>query len=301
MRLISQRYGILAVVLGLLCVCSGVRAQEPEQTRVSNVVYGQHNGTDLTMDVFKPAKPNGIAVLWMVSGGWVSSRDAINPDLAKLFTSRGDTFFEIVHTTQPQATIDVIVPEIQRAVRFIRFHASDYGIDPNKIGISGASSGGHLSLMTGAFGGPGIKGAKDPVDRASDAVEAVACFFPPTDFLNYGATGVDALEQHVDILKPYAPAFGVVDATSITDRKKIARADSPIYGVTKKMPPTLIIHGDADPLVPIQQSQLFMAKLDTLHVPHQLVVRPGKGHGWADMGTDVPLLADWFDKYLPAK
>lgn len=189
------------VVYSLACSSSEAEAQQTEPTRVQDVIYGRKPGVALTMDVFKPSKPNGIAVLYMVSGGWVSSHEAVNPGLAKLFTDRGETVFEIVHGSQPKYTIPEIVQDIQRAVRFIRTHAAEYGVDPNRIGITGASSGGHLSLSIGALGVDGLPNAPDPVDRASSAVQAVACFFPPTDFLNYGKEGVNALK--VDILKPF--------------------------------------------------------------------------------------------------
>ena len=86
---------------------------------------------------------------------------------------------------------------MNRAVRFIRYHARDYGIDPDRIGIYGASAGGHLSLMQGTAGDVGDPKAKDAVDRVSSRVQAVACFFPPTDFLNYGKTGEDAIGRGV--------------------------------------------------------------------------------------------------------
>ena len=152
--------------------------------------------------------------------------------------------------------------------------------------------------MMGTGGGDGPKDPKDPVDGVSSAVQAVACFFPPTDFLNYGKEGASAMK--IETLKGYWPAFGVTDKTSPDDAEKVARLVSPIYYVTDKMPPTLIIHGDADTLVPLQQSQLFLAKLDTLKIPHRLEVRPGKGHGWPGIEKDLPLFADWFDKYLAA-
>ncbi len=273
-------------------------ARQNDPSRVRDVVYGHKMGVALTMDVFKPAKPNGIGVLWMVSGGWVSSYEAIDPNVARGFTNRGETVFAVVHGSQPKFTIPEIVQDIHRAVRFVRTHASEYGVDPGRLGITGASSGGHLSLMAAAFGDDGNPNAPDPVNRASSRVQAVACFFPPTDFLNYGKDGVDVL--NIDTLKPFWPAFGVTAATPMEDREKVARDVSPIYGVTAKMPPTLIIHGDADPLVPLQQSQRFMAKLEEVKTPHQLEVRPGKGHGWAGMEQDFPLLPGWFEKYLPA-
>src|SRR2546430_605233 len=171
------------------------RAQDDEPTRIQDVIYGKKLGVALTMDVFKPSKSNGIGVIWMVSGGWFSNHNSINPAIAKAFTKHGQTVFEVVHGSQPKFVLPEIVQDIHRAVRFIRVHASDYGVDPNRLGISGGSAGGHLSLMMGAFGGPGDSNAREPVDRASSAVQAVAVFFPPTDFLNYGKEGQLAIDE----------------------------------------------------------------------------------------------------------
>jgi acetyl esterase/lipase len=251
------------------------------------------------MDVFKPANPNGIGVIWMVSGGWVSNHNNINPALARAFTRRGQTVFQVVHGSQPKFTIPEIVQDIHRAVRFIRANAAQFGVDPERLGISGGSAGGHLSLMMGAYGGPGNAGAADPVDRASSAVQAVAVFYPPTDFLNYGEEGRNAIT--FPLLRPFWPAFGVTDATTPEEKERLGRTLSPYQGLTKSMPPTFIIHGDADLLVPIQQSERLIKKLDELGVKAKLDVRKGKAHGWPDMDKDAELLAEWFEQNLPKK
>jgi len=176
------------------------------------------------------------------------------------------------------------------------------GVNPDKLGISGGSAGGHLSLTMGTQGGPGKPDAKDPIDRESSAVQAVACFFPPTDFLNYGQAGEDAVG--VGTLKNFKPAFGPRSETP-EGRQTLGKEISPIYFITPKMPPTLIIHGNADKLVPIQQSETFLEKATKAGATAKLVVREGKSHGWPDILNDYPLLADWFDEHLrgikPAK
>ena len=120
-------------------------------------------------------------------------------------SQRGYTVFAVVHGCQPKFTIPEILEDMNRAVRFIRFHAADYGIDPQRIGITGGSAGGHLSLMQGTAGADGDPKAKDAIDRGSSRVQAVACFFPPTDFLNYGTPGENAVGR--GILKDFSPAF----------------------------------------------------------------------------------------------
>ncbi len=269
------------------------------QSHLVDVVYGHKMGMALTMDIFTPAKPNHIAVVFIISGGWVSSQANINPALAKVFTDRGMTVFEVCHGSQPKFQIPEIATDVLRSIRFVRTNASKYDIDPNKIGVSGASAGGHLSLILGAYGGEGKADATDPIDRASSAVQAIACFFPPTDFLNWGAEGKSALD--VPMLQVFWPAFGITKTTPKDEVTNLAKILSPIYRVTPSFPPTLIFHGDADALVPIQQSEIFMKKLQEAGVPHKFEIRKGKGHGYPEMLPDLIMAADWFSKYLGGK
>jgi pimeloyl-ACP methyl ester carboxylesterase len=179
-------------------------------------------------------------------------------------------------------------------------------IDPAKLGIAGGSAGGHLSLMQGCAPKKGNPDSKDPVEQQSSKVAAVACLFPPTDFLNYGKEGEIALGDGT--LKGFRPPFdfwerekGTNKLVVIEDqerRKVIGKQISPVYHVTKESAPALIIHGDADNLVPIQQAELIIAKFKENNVPCELVVRKGAGHGGPAFANDPKVLADWFDKYL---
>lgn len=283
--------------LSVLGIVSPARAQTAQ--RIQDVIYTKHDGVALTMDVFVPEKPNGIGVLWMVSGGWVSNHNSISPQIAQIFTKHGMTVFQVVHGTQPRFKLPEIVKDIHRAVRFVRANAGTYGVDPNRLAISGGSAGGHLSLMMGAYGAPGEPNAKDPVDRQSSRVQAVACFYPPTDFLNYGKEGSWAYDSGP--LKVYWPAFGITEKTTREELEALGKSTSPIYGDLAHMPPTLIIHGDADTLVPLQQSQRFVDQLKAAKVPLELDVRPGKGHGWPGIEKDGEILAAWIEKYLAKK
>jgi acetyl esterase/lipase len=283
-------------------------ADEPAFTRQEDVIYGRKFGTALTMDVFRPKRPaNGAAVVVVVSGGFFSSHDAINPSFARPLLDRGYTVFAVVHGSQPRYTVPEIIQDMNRGIRFIRHHAKDYGIDPGRVGVSGASAGGHLSLMLGTAGGQGDPKAADPVDRESSRVQAVACFFPPTDLLNYGTTG-HALLRPIDHSPPFRAAFDYreldqesrlwVPVTDPDRLREITQKISPVYHVTPDDPPTLIVHGDADTLVPLQQSRLIVDKLKAAGVEAKLVVKPGAGHGWLTMLTDMETLADWFDAHL---
>jgi len=263
--------------------------------RTEDVIYGRKYGTALTLDVIQPPKPNGLGIAFMVSGGWFSSHEAINPGYYAPFLKRGYTVFAVVHGSQPKFNVTEIEPDIHRALRFIRHNASKYGVDPDRLGITGGSAGGHLSLCMATQGAKGDPKAKDPVDRESSEVQCVACFFPPTDFLNYSRPGEDAVG--VGILEKFKPGFGP-RADTAEGRQQLGREISPIYFVHSNLPPILIIHGDADTLVPIYQARTFVKRCEEVGSTAKLIEREGKNHGWPEMGKDMELLADWFDQHL---
>jgi acetyl esterase/lipase len=282
-------------------------------TRKEDVVYGRKFGTALTMDVFTPnANANGAGAIVVVSGGWLSSHEGIAftiPLFVDELVKRGYVVFAVVHGSQPKFTIPEIIQDMHRAVRFIRHHAKEYAVDPDRLGICGASAGGHLSLMQGLAGDKGNPDAKDSVDQESSRVRVVGCFFPPTDFLNYGEKGKVALGRGT--LEGFKAPFDFQELDKITNsfnlildegrRREIGRQISPINHVSADDPPTLIIHGDADKLVPIQQAEILVKKLTEAGVEAKLVRKPGAGHGWANIGKDVLTIADWFDTHLKKK
>src|SRR5262245_42899246 len=281
-------------------------ADPPEFSRTQDVIYGRKYGLALTMDVFTPKKANGVGVIFVVSGGWFSGPQAIHPPFAAPLLKRGYTVFAVVHGSQPKFTVPEIVEDMHRAVRFIRHSAQRFKIDPDRLGIYGASAGGHLSLMMGHAGKDGDPKADDPVDRLSSRVQAVACFFPPTDFLNWGRPGNELIDRALRPPFTAAVDFHEFDKKKalfipIKDEKKlreIMRDISPITHVSGKSAPTLLIHGDKDTLVPIQQSELLAARLKEAGVPVELIVRKGSGHGWATLPLDLEKCADWFDRHL---
>lgn len=287
-------------------------APAQEEGRKKDVIYAKKMGYALTMDVATPAKPNGLGVIFCVSGGWSSRHEGVDGALntfCKPLLARGYTVFAVVHGSQPKFTIPEVLDDMHRAVRYIRAHAADYKIDPDRLAITGGSAGGHLSLMQGVGGKPGNPKATDPVERVASGVQCVGCFFPPTDFFNYGETGKPANPGGEGVLKPFKAPFDYHELKGgayerITDpekRKEIDKAISPVYHVTKGSAPTLLIHGDADKLVPLQQSEVMFAKLKESGVPCELVVKKGADHGWPGIDKDMTTVADWFDENLKKK
>jgi acetyl esterase/lipase len=286
---------LVLILVFFVWSAGALAADTPEYKRTEDVIYGRKFGVALTMDVFRPPHPNGKAVIYIVSGGWFSSHEAINAAMYAPMLDHGYTVFAVVHGSQPKFKIIECEADLNRSIRFIRHNAKNFEIDPDHLGCIGASAGGHLSLTLATQGGPGPGNAKDPVDRESSAVQAAVAFFPPTDFLNYGKPGEDAVG--VGTLKDFVTAFGP-DSETPEGRRMFGRQISPIYFVHSDMPPILIIHGDADKLVPIQQAQSFVAKCEEVNSPAKLIVKSGKGHGWPTIGKDLKTVTQWLDEQL---
>jgi len=281
----------------------------PAYTHQANIIYGHKYGLALTMDRFKPlSQTNGVGIVYVLSAGWRSSE--LDPVLCRPYFAsllrRGYTVFTVVHGSQPKFTIPEMIADMHRAVRFIRYHARENGIDPSRIGITGSSAGGHLALMMGSGGTDGDPAAQDPVDRMSSKVQAVACFYPATDFLNWGRPGELALgceqmakraavfdfhEWNTDLAK-------FVAVTSTSRIREICREISPIYYVSPASAPTFLMHGDHDTSVPLHQSEIMLAKLKAAGVDAKLIVKIGGEHCWPDLIKDTELLTDWFDQHV---
>ncbi len=278
-----------------------------------DVVYGYKDGMGLIMDVFTPsAKRNGAAVIWLLSGGFRSnlgfdnsSRGYLSPRVISNFKrsvhsllDAGYVVFAVAHSSAPKYRIDEIIPEISRAVRFIRHHAEHFGIAPHRIGIRSASAGGMLSLMVATAAPAPDPEAEDLIDRTSSQVQAVVAYFPPTDLLNFGYPHTTFSPTDFHYWDEESQHFErIVDPE---ERKAILRRCSPITHANADSPPILLVHGDEDEVVAIQQSELFAARLQEVGVEHRLIVAKGKGHGWEPSADELDDIIGWFDQYLLA-
>ena len=295
----------------LLLASFNIRASDTLSFSRSEIIYGRKDGMALMMTMQVPAQGNGKAIISVVSGNWRSGYEMVSrfEDKDKIYLDKGYTVFEVITSSQPRYAIPEQVEDVKRAVRFVRYNAKNYGIDPAKIGITGLSSGGHLALMVATADDKPAKKPKDEVDRVSGRVQAIAVFYPPTDFLNYGQQGFNSTaSQLIMIATGVAAAFDFkkwndttrtyVSITDIDAKLAIAKQNSPIYSVSTDDPPVLIIHGDADKVVPKQQSESIIQKFEEAHVANKLIIKKGGGHGWRDSEIEEANFVDWFDKYL---
>jgi acetyl esterase/lipase len=259
------------------------REQAAQDHIIPDVVYGHKAGMALTFDVFKPAvNANGAGILVMVSGGWVSSwRD---PALARVahasMLDAGFTVFAVRHGSSPQFKVPEAYADVKRALRYITLNASDWGVDPNRLGATGGSAGGHLSLMLGNTADNGDPDARDPVLRGTARLAAVVAYFPPVDLR--GITGP-------------SERFPALDFSS-----DLAESVSPILFVTPDDPPTLLIHGTADQLVPDSQSRIMHAAFRERGVATELILIEGAAHGFQGAAAEQANEAriKWFLEHL---
>lgn len=288
---IRTLFALFALIFG-----SWVRAEEHGAfDRTEGVVYGTADGVPLTLDVFQPATRNGAAIIYIVSAGYNSTTKSIEPATYQPLLDRGYTVFAVVHGSRPQFFVPEIEVHIHRAVRFVRHYATRWAVDPARLGVCGGSSGGQLALTLGTQGGPGQTTASDVVDLESSAVRAVACWFPPTDFSNWGQLGEDAVTY--GSVHGFEPPLGPATLTR-NEQRAIEWHISPINYVKADMAPTFVIHGENDVIVPLYQSQTFSRRCTETGATFSLIIKRGASHSYPDWRKDIVLFADWFDKHL---
>jgi acetyl esterase/lipase len=289
-----MRKGIYSTLFVLILAVSHAAQVKPAPNVdiIPDVVYGHKDGMALTFDIFKPkTDPNGAAVIFMVSGGWVSNYTP--PDQAfsryQELVDKGFTVIALRHGGSPRYVIPEIVADVRRGVRFIRHNAARWGIDPNRLGAYGWSAGGHLSLMIGLASDNGDPAAKEDFMKESDRVAAVVAYFPPVD-----------LRPIVRGLNP-PPSGTVLDRYPALNFEKEKAPDySPIVFVTPDDPPTLLIHGDKDELVNISNSQIIFDALKKSNVKTDFITMPGAGHGFGGENAKRAMAAtvSWFEQTL---
>ncbi|HIF57627.1 MAG TPA: alpha/beta hydrolase [Gemmatimonadetes bacterium] len=249
-----------------------------------DVVYGHKDGMALTFDVFRPPNAHGGAVLYMVSGGWVSRWSPPEWLIARSFgglLEKGLTVMAVRHGSAPRYKVPEAEADVRRALRYIRLHSEELGIDEDRLGVYGGSAGGHLSLMLGLASDDGVMDSSDEILRAPARVAAVVAYYPPVD-----------LRAIVGPSKRFpALDFAEEQAASI----------SPILFASPDDPPTLLIHGDADMLVNVQNSEVMFEALQGEGVESELIIIPGGDHGFrltADRERAQQAMVEWFDRHL---
>ena len=241
-----------------------------------NVVFGMYSGLALLMDIYYPENPNGYGIIHISGSGW-SRRLSLDAGMlnhsghvkieGEMFVEAGYTLFSVNHRAVPRFIYPTAVEDVQRAVRFIRYHAEKYEINPDNIGAIGGSSGGHLVCMLGVLDGNEVLADETPVNRMSAKVQCVIARAARTSFVKGPIPELFLGVREKEIKNPLSAEY------------KIAYEASPIFHVTADDPPFLLVHGDKDEVVPFVLSEDMYKKLQELNVPAKLITVEGGRHG----------------------
>jgi acetyl esterase/lipase len=241
---------------------------------LQNVVYGHKDGMALVMDIYKPeGNANGAGVAYMISGGWMSSlgMQRAYESMFLPLVNAGFTVFAVRHGSSPRFNVPEAWSDVSQAFQFIASKAGDHGVDASRIGVSGISAGGHLSLLLG------LSGEKDAAFRPA----AVVAYMPPVDLRSLAGPNDNIPALNFD--PALAPTVSPIDFVSADD------------------PPVLLVHGNADELVPISNSERMHAALQAAGVKSEFIVIEGAPHGLftgANGVTAAEALLRWFTTHL---
>jgi acetyl esterase/lipase len=295
-----------SVAFLILFAMTRVEANEgPGYVQSQDIVYAEVHGTGLLMDVFSPTGvANGNAIIDVASGAWYSDRGKIRDHtLAQLYSTfcgRGYVVFAIRPGSKTRYTAIEMDQHVKLAIRYVKEHAEKYKINGDKLGLTGASAGGHLATLAALTPADRDSNAKNKLDRHDTTVAAVAVFFPPTDFLEWR----DGKTIDPNVIAPLlavganSPNDGGLNGKSKEELREMAKAISPVHQVRKPVIPFLMIHGDADEVVPLSHSQKLVEAIQTAGGSAELIVKKGGGHPWLTLPVEVAVMADWFDKQL---
>lgn len=270
-----------------------------------NVVYDEVHGIALVMDIFVPTgRKNGLGIVDIASGSYYSDRGKIEDHrrarMYDIFCGDGYTVFAIRPGSISKFTLPEQLANVKQAIRWVKAHHATYGVDPARLGLTGASAGGHLCCLAAVTADSGKPSASNALQKQDTKVKAACAFFPPTDYAHWG-------KRNMDQWTPEQPLPGFLgpmlfpkghQGNSKEQIEEAIRKISPARLVTSAAPPFLLVHGDADPIVPLQQSQIMLESLRKAGVPAELVVKKGGAHPWPTIHEEVRVAADWFNKQL---
>ena len=273
-------------------VLAPVLTAEPRAAKLTDLEYGQAGGEKLLLDVSVPAGDGPFPVAILVHGGGWSRGDKsgldeptksgdITPWFAPL-TAAKFTWFSINYRLAPKYRWPAGFEDVQTAIRWVKAHAAEFKGDPARIALFGHSSGGHLVCLAATVADDSVR------------VQAVVGFAPVTNHeQDLSVRGGLSTSLQGLLNRPKAPT---------PESLGLLQEISPLHHVRPGLPPVLLLHGDADKTVPIQQSVDFQARLRAAGVPCELLVIPGAGHGllnWETFSPDYTLrMVDWLRRTL---
>ncbi len=307
-----SKIGIAAALLALTLASPLLGAQnpqggqpsgrpDPDVERIEDIVYGTGGGRELRLDIVRPKKQTESpmpVVVWVHGGAWLAGSRKGGP--ATTLANHGYFIASIEYRLSQEATFPAQIEDCKCAIRYLRAHAKKLNIDPNRIGVWGPSAGGHLVALLGTSGSAEELEGKGGWQDQSSRVQAVCDWYGPTDFTKMRGS-------HDDINSPECQLVG----GSLTEKAHLVRAANPITYVTPDDPPFLVMHGEEDRTVPINQSELLFDALKQAGVAVTFIRVKNAGHGFGRGVAGAPMqpsreelqqqIIAFFDKHLKTR
>ncbi len=249
---------------------------------IQDVEYGRVGERPLLLDLYLPkglTKPVP-GLIFIHGGGWRKGKKDDYRYYCVRYAKRGYVVASISYRLVNEATFPACVQDAKCSVRWMRVHAKKYHVDPKRIAVIGGSAGGHLAMMVGYSAGVReLEGDGGHADQSS-AVQAVVNLYGP-----------------VDLTTPYArkhpTVTGFFGGKAYEEAAELYKLASPITHLDKGDPPTLILHGTIDELVPIEQADMLAKRLKELGIPYTYDRLKGYPHTM-DLAKAVNIRCQWF-------
>jgi len=282
---------------------SGLRLRPRTQANYRqqcNIVYAETHGIGLVMDCFAPREnPNGLAIVDVVAGAWHSDRIRLNEHIGlgpfDVLCEAGFTVFAVRPGSATLFTAADMVRHVHGAIRCIKGQAREYEIDPARLGLFGASAGGHIAALAALAPEEAHPYSREHARRHDSRIAAAALLFAPTDF-----TAFDEFSVHEAQGLPIGKLL-FDDGTENHDLDEVRAALeglSPVAQVHPEAPPFLLLHGTADTVVPHKHSLRFAEALEKEGVPVEVILKKGGGHPWPDTRPELQRMVRWYEKQL---
>ena len=278
-----------------LCLATASFAQTAGVKSHRDLVYVEGGHERHKLDLYLPEKADGPLplIIWVHGGGWQNGSKDGCPPLRGGYIERGYAVASINYRLSGHAVFPAQIEDCKAAIRWLRAHAKEYNLDAKRFGVWGSSAGGHLVALIGTSGDVKEFDVGANQDQSS-RVQAVCDYYGPTDFTVFVTT--PGYESHATDSSPEAKLIG----GAVLQNKARAARVNPITYVSKDDPPFLIVHGDKDPTVPINQSQLLFNALKQTGVSAHFHTIHGAGHGGPGFtGQDISaMVGAFFDARL---
>jgi acetyl esterase/lipase len=261
-------------------------------TIVRDLVYATPDGVALHADLFLPETSASVpAIVWVHGGGWRAGSRRVAPDLSRFFADRGFAMVAVDYRLSRRAVFPAPIEDVKTAVRWLRSIASGYGIDADRIGLLGVSSGGHLSALAALTTDAQFTRPDALYREYSSQVQAVAEAYGPIDFLQLDAhrPPPGTMSDDPESLTLPRPDMRAADPDSyeslllgapIESCPERVREANPVTYVRAGAPPFLILHGLSDTAIAPHQSELLFDALAAYGNDVTLCLIAGLGHGF---------------------